>query len=65
MRAPVTQVVPLTTQALVEAAKAFVPRCLTLRQRTSLGLPPAPPAWCLALKKWPYLDGQNDVMAGK
>jgi hypothetical protein len=42
------------TQALVSAARAVVPRCLTLPQRRALFLPPEPPAWCIEMGKWPY-----------
>ena len=42
------------TQALVSAAKAAVPRCLTQEQRKSFFLPPEPPAWCIEMAKWPY-----------
>jgi hypothetical protein len=41
------------TQALV-AAKAAVPRCLTIDQRKTFFLPPEPPAWCIDTAKWPY-----------
>jgi WD40 repeat protein len=43
-----------TTQDLVDAAKASVPRCLTKEQRAQFGLPPDPPRWCIEMKKWPY-----------
>jgi WD domain, G-beta repeat len=42
------------TQALVSAAKAAVPRCLTPAQRKIFFLPPEPPAWCIEMEKWPY-----------
>ena len=42
------------TQALVSAAKAAVPRCLTPAQRKAFFLPPEPPAWCIEMEKWPY-----------
>ena len=45
---------PHTTQALVSAAKADIPRCLTLAQRKAFFLPPEPPAWCIEMEKWPY-----------
>ncbi len=43
-----------TTQDLVDAAKAAVPRCLTKKQREDFGLPPEPPKWCAEMGKWPY-----------
>ncbi len=43
-----------TTQDLVEDTKKVVPRCLTPRQREEAFLDPAPPAWCIEMKKWPY-----------
>jgi WD40 repeat protein len=43
-----------TTQALVDAAKARVPRCLTLAQRQQYFLAAAPPTWCVERKLWPY-----------
>jgi hypothetical protein len=42
------------TQALVSAAKAAVPRCLTAEQRQTFFLPAEPPAWCIDMAKWPY-----------
>jgi len=42
------------TQALVSAAKAAVPRCLTLAQRKAFYLSPDPPAWCVEKAKWPF-----------
>jgi WD40 repeat protein len=42
------------TQALVSAAKAAVPRCLTPAQRKAFFLPPEPPDWCIEMEKWPY-----------
>jgi WD40 repeat protein len=42
------------TQALLSAAKAAVPRCLTPAQRKAFFLPPEPPAWCIDMAKWPY-----------
>ena len=44
----------LSTEELVDAAKAAVPRCLTQEQRVQFGLPPEPPRWCIEMKKWPY-----------
>ena len=43
-----------TTQQLVSAAKAAIPRCLTAEQRTTFFLLPEPPAWCIEMEKWPY-----------
>jgi WD40 repeat protein len=45
---------PDTTQALVDRAKADVPRCLTQAQRKAFFLPRDPPAWCIEKAKWPY-----------
>ena len=42
------------TQALVSAAKAGVPRCLTPAQRKAFFLPPEPPEWCIEMAKQPY-----------
>ena len=42
------------TQALVSAAKAAVPHCLTLPQRKAFFLPPEPPDWCIEMAKWPF-----------
>jgi WD40 repeat protein len=42
------------TQALVSAAKAAIPRCLTPAQRKAVFLPPEPPDWCFEMAKWPY-----------
>jgi WD40 repeat protein len=41
-----------TPQALVDHAKAVVPRCLTPTQRERAFLDPKPPAWCR--NKWPF-----------
>ena len=43
-----------TTQTLVDAVHASVPRCLASRQRLSFHLTPAPPEWCVQRSKWPY-----------
>ena len=43
-----------TTQQLVSAAKAAIPRCLTAEQRTMFFLVPEPPAWCIEMEKVPY-----------
>ena len=51
--APVREAFP-TTQELVDAAKAAVPRCLSKEQRVQFGLPSDPPKWCVEMKKWPY-----------
>jgi WD40 repeat protein len=56
-------------QALVDQAKAVVPRCLTPSQRVQFFLDPTPPLWCIAMEKWPF-DTQDwqkwhaDKMAG-
>ena len=42
------------TEALVSAAKAAMPRCLTAEQREKYFLPPEPPDWCVEMAKWPY-----------
>jgi WD40 repeat protein len=47
------RVVP-TSQELIDAAKRTIPRCLTREQREQAFLDPAPPAWCIEMKKWPY-----------
>ena len=49
---------PDTQQALVDRAKAVVPRCLTIEQRLSFFLAPAPPGWCIETGKYPY-DGKH------
>ena len=41
-------------QALVKYVKDIAPRCLTAAQRVRYSLDPAPPRWCVAMKKWPY-----------
>jgi dipeptidyl aminopeptidase/acylaminoacyl peptidase len=41
-------------QALMEKAKAAVPRCLTIEERKDFLLRPAPPGWCIGLRKYPY-----------
>jgi WD40 repeat protein len=43
-----------TVQRLVDHAKQDVPRCLTPKQREDFRLPATPPAWCIAMRKWPY-----------
>jgi hypothetical protein len=43
-----------STQALIDSAKATLPRCLTPAQRTSANLDLTPPPWCIAREKWPY-----------
>jgi WD40 repeat protein len=43
-----------TTQAIVNHAKAIVPRCLTPEQRQRLHLTPSPPSWCRSRQLWPY-----------
>ncbi len=47
-----------TTEALVDDAKAAIPRCLTRQQRSEAFLDPEPPPWCIEMAKWPY-DSQN------
>lgn len=42
------------TQALIERAKATVPRCLNRDERVAAFLDPAPPEWCIDLHKPPY-----------
>jgi WD40 repeat protein/energy-coupling factor transporter ATP-binding protein EcfA2 len=59
-----------TTQALVDATKAAVPRCLTPSQRKAFVLLPEPPAWCIETEKWPYATPEwkewlADKRAGK
>ena len=49
---------PETQQALVDRAKAVVPRCLTIEQRQTFLLGPRPPGWCIETAKYPY-DGQH------
>jgi WD40 repeat protein len=41
-------------QALIDEAKALMPRCLTAEQRELYHLSPAPPSWCKSTHKWPY-----------
>jgi hypothetical protein len=43
-----------TRQALVDHAKAAVPRCLTIEQRKTFLLTPMPPHWCIEMRKYPY-----------
>src|SRR5262249_45960316 len=45
---------PETRQALVDHAKAVVPRCLTIEQRKTFVLVPSPPDWCIDMSKYPY-----------
>jgi WD40 repeat protein/energy-coupling factor transporter ATP-binding protein EcfA2 len=45
---------PQTRRALIEHAKAVVPRCLTIEQRGYFLLHPTPPAWCIDMAKYPY-----------
>jgi WD40 repeat protein len=42
------------SQRLVDRAKVDTARCLTVREREAAFLPPAPPAWCIEMAKWPY-----------
>jgi hypothetical protein len=48
------QVSSETRQALIDHAKAVVPRCLTVEQRSTLYLTPKPPGWCIDRGKYPY-----------
>jgi WD40 repeat protein len=62
--------VSATSQQLVSAAKAAIPRCLTHEQRTMFFLLPEPPTWCIEMKKWPYQTTEwkqwlADTRAGK
>jgi hypothetical protein len=41
-------------QALVDQAKAVVPRCLTPAQRQQFNLSSTVPIWCGKMEKWPY-----------
>jgi hypothetical protein len=43
-----------TPQALVDAAKARAPRCLTPAQREQYLLRPVPPTWCIERRLQPY-----------
>ena len=43
-----------TTKALVEHARARVPRCLSITERKTFGLSASPPQWCVDQKKWPF-----------
>jgi WD40 repeat protein len=45
---------PELRQALIDHAKAVVPRCLTIEQRMSFLLSPRPPGWCIDMAKYPY-----------
>jgi hypothetical protein len=40
--------------ALRARAESLVPNCLDAKGRASFGLDPAPPAWCVTMRKWPY-----------
>jgi WD40 repeat protein len=40
--------------AMLERAKAMLPRCLTRDQRLAAFLDAEPPAWCIDMEKWPY-----------
>ena len=40
--------------ALRARAESLVPNCLDAKGRASYGLDPAPPAWCVTSRKWPY-----------
>ncbi len=56
----------LNRQAVIDRAKAVVPRCLTIAQRRLFVLDPKPPGWCIDMHKYPY-DAQlwKDWKAGK
>jgi WD40 repeat protein len=45
---------PEARQALIDHAKAVVPRCLTIKQRGAFLLGPKPPGWCIDMGKYPY-----------
>lgn len=45
---------PSPRQALIDYAKAVVPRCLTIEQRKTFLLRPMPPRWCIEMRKYPY-----------
>jgi hypothetical protein len=45
---------PELRQALIDRAKAVVPRCLTIEQRMTFLLSPEPPGWCIDMAKYPY-----------
>jgi hypothetical protein len=45
---------PQARQALIDHAKAVVPRCLTIKQRKTFLLRPKPPPWCIEMRKYPY-----------
>jgi energy-coupling factor transporter ATP-binding protein EcfA2 len=44
-------------QAVMEDAKRVVPRCLSIAERKTLLLSPAPPDWCIDMRKYPYDTG--------
>jgi WD40 repeat protein len=46
--------IPQAHQALIDHAKAVVPRCLTIEQRKTFLLRPMPPRWCIEMRKYPY-----------
>jgi WD40 repeat protein/tetratricopeptide (TPR) repeat protein len=57
-------------ETLAEDARRTVPRCLAPDQRSELFLEPRPPAWCIAMEKWPFHTAkwkqwQADQFAGK
>lgn len=58
------------TAAMIEHARAALPRCLSPQQRMQVLLEPTPPAWCITrlgleddpepahwTLKWPYQNG--------
>jgi WD40 repeat protein len=68
LRPPPAQhkVTPQTRQALIDHAKAVVPRCLMIDQRGDFLLRPQPPGWCIDMGKYPYDTEQwKDRKAGK
>jgi WD40 repeat protein len=52
---------PLAGDALLTAARAAVPRCLTVAQRAQLLSDPSPPDWCITLEKPPYRTNEWQV----
>jgi hypothetical protein len=45
-----------STDALADAIRAAVPRCLTAEERSAFFLSATVPRWCYAQRKWPYHD---------
>ncbi len=48
-----------STEDAIEYARMRVPRCLTPDERSARYLPAAPPAWCVAQRKWPYQPNET------